>query len=121
MRRERPHILQSWLYHADLLGAIAAWMAPTPILAWNLCASHLDMTHYRRLSAWTIWACARLPGKPDVVLVNSEAGRLYHDRLGYHPSRWVVIPNGIDTGQFRPDQVVSQYEAQYESLVSGPD
>ena len=36
-------------------------------------------------------------------MVNSEAGRAAHLRLGYRPRRWEVIPNGFDTALFRPD------------------
>jgi glycosyltransferase involved in cell wall biosynthesis len=48
-------------------------------------------------------ACIRLSGWPAAVVVNSSAGQSFHEQLGYHPRRWVYIPNGIDTDQFRPD------------------
>ena len=103
LRRERPHILQTWLYHADLFGLLAAQLAHLPLVVWNVRASNMDMTHYRRLSGWTVKACTWLSGIPKTVVVNSEAGRAFHVQIGYHPQRWVLIPNGVDLHKFRPD------------------
>ena len=102
LRRESPDLLQTWLYHADLLGLLAARTKGVPVL-WNIRSSNMDMTHYRRLSGLVLKACVRLSGWPAAVVVNSRAGQAFHEQLGYHPRRWVYIPNGIDTDQFRPD------------------
>jgi glycosyltransferase involved in cell wall biosynthesis len=100
---ERPALLQSWLYHADLLALIAATLSPTMSFAWNLRCGYMELERYslqvrvvRRILAW---ASAR----PDAVLANSESGRRYHEALGYHPGRWEIVPNGFDTDLFRPD------------------
>jgi len=101
LRREYPDLVQTWLYHADLLGLLAARTAGVPVL-WNIRASNMDMSQYRWLSSLVLTACIRLSSWPQVVIVNSKAGQAFHERLGYHPRRWVYIPNGIDTDQFRP-------------------
>ena len=74
LRREKPDLLQSWLYHADLLGLLAAPLAGVPRLAWNLRCSDMDMRRYSRLSRWLVGLLARLSRFPDAVVVNSEAG-----------------------------------------------
>jgi glycosyltransferase involved in cell wall biosynthesis len=104
----QPHILQTWLYHADLLGLLAGRLAGGPNIFWNLRASDMDMTHYRRLSGWTRRTCAALSRWPQVVVINSQAGRRFHDAIGYHPRRWELIPNGVDTQRFRPDPTARQ-------------
>lgn len=103
LRQNKPDLIQTWLYHADLLGLFASGLAGRPPVVWNLRASDMDMSQYRRLSSWTVRACARLSRKPRAVIVNSQAGRRYHEQIGYRPRRWVLIPNGIDTNQFKPD------------------
>lgn len=102
LREHRPQILQTWLYHADLLGLMAGRLARVPSIAWNLRASEVDMARYGTVSGWTRRLSARLSTFPDAVVVNSVAGRRAHEALGYQPRRWVLIPNGIDTGEFRP-------------------
>jgi glycosyltransferase involved in cell wall biosynthesis len=103
VRAFRPDILQTWLYHANLLGTLASSVVGPRAVLWNIRSSDMDMSHYRRLSGWTVRACARLSGLPAAVVINSQAGLEYHAALGYRPRRWVVIPNGIDTDVFRSD------------------
>ena len=103
LRALSPDVLQTWLYHADLLGLLAGKAAGVPAIVWNVRASNMDMSRYKKLSRWTLAACAKLSRLPDVVVVNSEAGRLHHAGLGYRPRRWEVIPNGFDLESFRPD------------------
>lgn len=103
LRVEAPDVLQTWMYHADLLGAVAAWRRLRPALVWNVRASDVDMAHYGWLSAATRRACAWLSRYPDVVVTNSQAGIEFHERLGYRPGRWLMIPNGVDSAEFRPD------------------
>ncbi|MDR3517600.1 MAG: glycosyltransferase [Azospirillaceae bacterium] len=103
LRREAPMVLQTWLYHADLLGALAAPLAGVARLAWNLRCSNMDMRQYGRVSRLLPSILARLSRLPDAVMVNSEAGLGAHARHGYRPRRWEVIPNGFDVDRFRPD------------------
>jgi len=100
MRAFKPDIIQTWMYHANLLGCFFSTRTP---LIWNLRCSDMDLNHYGpiyrlavRLGAW----CARIP---DAVIANSYAGEASHTGIGYHPRRWEIIPNGFDTELFRPD------------------
>src|SRR5947207_10863930 len=42
LRSYRPDIVQTWLYHADLLGLIAARLGYVPHLAWNIRCSDME-------------------------------------------------------------------------------
>jgi glycosyltransferase involved in cell wall biosynthesis len=103
LRREPPDLLQTWLYHADLLGLLAAKAAGVHRVVWNIRNSELDLSRYRRLSRIVVRVCAWLSGGPLAAISNSQAGRDFHTHLGYHPARWAIIPNGIDLQAFRPD------------------
>lgn len=103
LRHHHPHLLQTWLYHADLLGLVAAGLSSRPKVVWNLRCSNMDLTQYSRLTGLVVRACAALSPLPSAVIANSEAGRRYHQSVGYHPRRWELIPNGFDLDRFRPD------------------
>jgi len=104
LRRLRPNILQTWLYHADVLGTLAAPLAGVRTVTWNVRASNVDLTQYRVLSSATRRMAGWLSRRPAVVVVNSAAGRAAHEAIGYRPRRWCLIPNGIDCQVFRPDR-----------------
>ncbi len=103
IRRECPAVLQTWLYHADLVGLVAGRLAGARTIVWNVRCSDMDMRQYRWSSRLTRRLLSALSAAPVAVIVNSERGRQVHERLGYRPRRWVTIPNGIDLERFRPD------------------
>ncbi len=103
LRAERPDVVQSWLYHADLMATLTAPLAGRPALAWNLRCSDMDFRLYGRATRWVVRALACLSRVPAAVVVNAEAGRAAHVALGYRPRRWEVIPNGFDTDVFGPN------------------
>ncbi len=98
-----PAIVQSWLYHADLLSTVAVRLSGSPTLIWNVRCSDMDLTRYPPLTRWVQRALAWLSRTPAAVIVNSEAGKRQHEQLGYRPRRWVVLSNGFDIQKFRPD------------------
>jgi glycosyltransferase involved in cell wall biosynthesis len=104
IRELRPHVVQTWLYHADLIGGVAARLAGGTRVFWGIHNSTLDPTHTRRTTRWTVAACAILSRVvPDGVVCVSRAARDLHVSAGYDPRRFAVIPNGFDLARFRPD------------------
>ena len=101
-----PTIVQSWLYHADLLSTLAVKFSGAPILVWNVRCSDMDLKRYPPLTRWVQRVLTWWSASPAAVIVNSEAGKQQHERLGYRPRRWDVIPNGFDTQRFHPDSSV---------------
>ncbi len=102
LRQSRPTILQTWLYHADLLGTVAYNFAPSMKLVWNLrCSDIATSPGSNRLRGITR-LLARISHWPEAVIVNSTRGRVFHEQIGYQPRSWVELPNGVDTEQFRP-------------------
>jgi glycosyltransferase involved in cell wall biosynthesis len=100
---ERPDVVQTWLYHADLVGLLAAKWKSTAAIAWNLRCAALTVQESSRAVVAVRTLLARLSSFPDVVVANSEAGRVAHEAYGYRPRRWAVIPNGFDTSVLQPD------------------
>ncbi|MFQ6016723.1 MAG: glycosyltransferase [Kiloniellaceae bacterium] len=103
LRRERPHVLQTWLYHADLIGLLVGKLARVPAIAWNVRCAETDARYRSGRNGAVVRLLAHLSRQPDAVVVNSRAGRRLHQELGYRPRRWEVMPNGFDVDLFRPD------------------
>lgn len=102
LRRFKPDVLQTWLYHADVTGLIAAKCAGIRHVAWNIRCTEIDARDTSVLLRLVIRTAVWISRWPSIIVSNSEAGRAVHQRLGYATDRWTIIPNGLDTCQFKP-------------------
>ena len=101
----QPAVVHSWLYHADLLATLALALSGrrrATRLIWGIRCSDMDMRRYARSTRYVLKLLPLLSSRTDLVLCNSDAGRAAHERLGYRPPRWQVVPNGLDLDRFRP-------------------
>lgn len=106
LRQDPPDMMQTWMYHADLVGGLAARLVGNIPVAWGIRHSDLSSETSSRLTHLTVKTCALLSHwLPDHIVCCSEAARQYHTAIGYAAEKMVVIPNGYDVETFRPDLV----------------
>ena len=104
LRRNPPDLVQTWMYHADFIGGLAARAATRAPVLWNLRHSDFDPRLETRSQRLLLAGCARLSRRlPARIVCCSEASRRVHVNLGYAPEAMTVIPNGFDLEVFRPD------------------
>src|SRR5438477_3855354 len=97
LRRKPPDVLQTWMYHADLIGALGAKLAGGIPTVWNIRHTDLSVQLNKRSLVWTAKACARIsPWVPARIICCSEASRRTHESFGYAREKMQVIPNGFD-------------------------
>ena len=104
LKHESVDIVQTWLYHADLLGLIVGRMAGVERIIWGIRCSNMHLRNYRPLTALTVRIGGLMSPLADAIVVNSEEGKEVHRRRGYYTERMVLIPNGFDTTIFYPDE-----------------
>ncbi len=105
LRSDRPDVVQTWLYHADLLGGLAARAAGGLPVVWNLRHSSLEPGSSKRSTRAVVWLLARLSGwLPQRIVSCSLRAEQLHVEMGYPPEKMLVIPNGFDLGLFQPDE-----------------
>jgi glycosyltransferase involved in cell wall biosynthesis len=104
LRAERPAAIQTWMYHANLIGGIAAMLAGRMPVAWGIHHSNLSPEYIKRSTFQVARAGARLSSRiPRAIVCCAESSKVIHEEIGYDPNRMMVIPNGFDTDRFRPD------------------
>lgn len=102
--RDQIDVVQTWLYHADLIGGLAGRIGRVPVL-WNLRQSDLDPRTTKRSTMLTAEACAFLSRwLPNGIVCCSHASQRVHKELGYSSESMTVIGNGVDVEMFRPDK-----------------
>ena len=125
IKKYKPDVIQSWMYHADLLAGLAGRLGGKYPVIWNIRHSNLEPETNKKLTIFTAKLCARLSESlPTKIICCSEASRREHLKLGYTEHKMTVIPNGFDTKQYQPDEVVrietrKELEIDQETLVVG--
>lgn len=96
LRSTKPDVVQTWMYHADLLGGLAARRVGIKAVIWGIRTTDVSTGGgkgtivIRRLCAWL---SSRVP---SVIVCAAQASRASHVAVGYFPGRMTVIPNGFD-------------------------
>ncbi|HUU42339.1 MAG TPA: glycosyltransferase family 4 protein [Planctomycetota bacterium] len=92
LRQSRPDVLHTWLFHANVLGRLAArWVGVRGVV------SSIRVAEPRRLhlAGERLTACLA-----DCILVNSTSLRDYMIGAGLRPEVLRVIPNAVDLERF---------------------
>lgn len=104
LRAEAPDAVQTWMYHADLIGGLAARLAGIKAVAWGIrnSGNHLDRSS--RSARMVLRACAALSRwVPRAIVCAAQDAARRHRALGYDGRNMVVIPNGYDLSRYAPD------------------
>lgn len=101
--RSKPNLVQTWMYHSDLLGGIAAALTNIPCI-WNLRIAHRHGgIYFRPAVMMVVRTCALLSRCfPRAIICCSETVKESHRCLGYDGTKLITIPNGVDTAEFYP-------------------
>lgn len=105
IKKYRPDIIQTWLYHADLLGYLASRLTGFTNLIWNIRCTNMDLEKYSKVTTWVVKACAFFSNYPVAILSNSDIAKGQHIELfGYNSKKFEIILNGFDLSVFKPDK-----------------
>lgn len=102
IKRIRPDVVQTWLYHADLLGGILAKAAGVRSIVWGIRHSNLDPKLNSRLTVLMAKLSAVLSKfVPSKIISCSIKAAEVHQAIGYRKDKFAVIPNGYDLNKLK--------------------
>lgn len=113
LRAWRPHVVSTWMYHADLIGGLAARISGVPVV-WGLRNSTLDSAASSLATRAVASICAVLSYLiPSRIISCSREALDVHIARGYKASIMDVIPNGFELDRFAPS-ANARYELRRE-------
>ena len=99
-----PDVVQTWMYHSDLIGGLAARLAGVKVIVWGIRHSNLDKDINGRATLLVVRLCARLSAwLPTKIVSCSVSATEVHKKIGYQPNKFINIPNGYAVQKFKPD------------------
>lgn len=109
IRDEKPYAVQTWMYHSDLLGGLAAKICGVRYVFWGVRHSKLTRKDSKRTTILVSSICAILSSwLPEKIVYCANKSKLSHVEIGYESSKSIVIPNGYDFSVFYPDVKLRQ-------------
>lgn len=99
LQQFKPDVIQTWMYHSDLLGGLAAKLTGCNAIVWGIHGTFLPIG--RPLTKVVMKICAALSYYiPHKIVCVAELSRIKHIEYGYDDSKMLVIPNGFDVAFF---------------------
>lgn len=104
LRRLRPNIVHTWMYHSDLIGGLAARVASCSNVIWGIRHTDLSKDENKSSTLQVVKICAWLSRYlPVKILSCSNRAKDIHAAVGYQVDKLHVIPNGFELDRFVPD------------------
>lgn len=92
-----------WMYHANFVGYLAGRMRGVKRIVWGVHQSNLDPSVNTARTLRINRYCAQKSGKVSKILYAGNLAREAHEAVGYCREKGVVVDNGCDCGEYRPD------------------
>lgn len=107
IKLEQPDVVQTWMYHADLFGGMAAKLAGVRRVCWGVRHSVLERDKTKTSTIVTAKLCSVLSKWiPEFIICCANKALEVHANIGYQRSKMLVIPNGYDLAKFSQDNAI---------------
>src|SRR5262249_42723413 len=104
IRESKPDVIHTWMYHANLVGGVAARLAGGFPVVWGIHHSPPDLSHDKPRTTLVNRACGLLSRKlPARIVCCSQSAIRFHEKLGYAAEKLEVVPNGFDLDCMKPE------------------
>lgn len=103
IRGLRPDVVQTWMYHADLMGGVMARLCGVRKVFWGIRHGNLTPGTVKASTIKVAKLCSRLSTWiPSRIVSCSQQAMEAHTAIGYDKSRMTVIPNGYELSRYAP-------------------
>ncbi len=105
IRLKKPNVVQTWMYHANLIGGIIAKIARVKKIIWGIHHSSLDKKANKRSTILIAKFSAKLSRFiPSDIVYCAEKSYQVHSDIGYKCKSMQVVANGYELDKFYPNK-----------------
>lgn len=125
LRASDPDIVHTWMYHANLIGGLAAKLAGKSSIIWGIRQDLSEMSWVKPATLLVIKMGTKLSASvPRFIVLNSMKAVDSHSKIGFEKKKFIFIPNGVNTNTFAPDKakrkaVRKELELKEDDLLIG--
>lgn len=104
IKKTSPDVVQTWMYHADLIGGVVARLAGIKKVYWNIRHTILEKGISKKSTIMVAKFCAYLSRFiPYKIVCCASSALNVHAALGYKKDKMLVIGNGYELEKFSPN------------------
>lgn len=110
LSKEKPNVVQTWMYHANFFGGILARLIGVKTVVWGIrqCEVSLDNNKFFtfliiRISALFSYII------PSVTVSCAQKAIDNHQKIGFSKRKFYLVPNGYDLSSFYPNEDQAQW------------
>lgn len=101
LKTQKPDVVQTWMYHADLIGGVVSRLAGIKNIFWGVHNSILESGKSKKTTIIVAKVCAKLSYFiPKRIIYCAQKSVDVHDAFGYDHDKMVVVNNGYDLSKF---------------------
>ncbi len=112
LRNKKPHILHTYLFHANFVGRIAGWISCIPIIISAVRVAEEERPHHLYLDMLTQWMVDK------EVCVSKEVEKFMRTKAKISSSKLMTVYNGIDLSCFHSLQDEEKNKKREELSIS---
>lgn len=104
LRSYKPDVVQTWMYHADLIGGVIARLSGVNNIVWGVHHTTLVKGESKRSTILIAKINALISSFiPRRIIYCAEKSRQVQESIGFSPKIGHVVPNGYNIDDFKPD------------------
>ena len=121
IKKQKPDLIQTWLYHADLIGSFASFLLGFKKIIWNIRSSDALLGKGLSVSGYlSMKLCALISHHiPHTIISVAERAKDQHLKQGYCENKFKVIQNGFSLEEFNPKLGVTKNLREKIDLMQG--
>ncbi len=102
IKKIRPDVIHTWMYHSDFIGGIAGRIAGVTNIFWGIRSAELPFNVTSKTTILLRYFCAAFSYVvPKKIFANSKSAIDVHKGIGYSPKKLKHIPNGFDLTRYK--------------------
>ncbi|WP_275887235.1 glycosyltransferase [Lysinibacillus fusiformis] len=114
-RCRESDIIQTWMYHANLLGYILSKLLKKKLI-WGIHHSNLNKHDNKRRTIFIAKLCAKLSKHVDAIISCGPKVKEIHEAIGYKNKQHRIIVNGVNTDLYKPSKKREYYMERFNIL-----
>lgn len=108
LKNDNPDIIQSWMYHSNLIAFIASKIAGIKHLVWGIHHSDLKKENNKTSTLLIAKICKLFSHFTSKIVCCSIASYHAHKNIGYSKDKLVIIPNGFEMLKYKADKRIGE-------------